>query len=139
MPTQRQKRVAKLLIENATLDKPLNGGEIVESGRYSHSMVIKPSVVLESQGVKEALNDYGFTIDNAKKVVARILLDDETEPNARLKASDQVFKVHGGYAPEKRETVSVNINATPEEMNKYNALRDKYEQELKQQLLNDQI
>lgn len=51
--------------------------------------------------------------------------------------------VGGGYAPEKRETVSVNINATPEEMNKYNALRDKYEAELKEQLLqtktNDQI
>jgi len=106
MATLKQRRVAKLIIENATLDNPLNGGEIVEKGRYSKSMVIKPSKVLESKGVKEALTEYGFSEDNAKKVVGEIMLNEKVDPSARLKATDQVFKVQGTYAPEK----SVNLN-----------------------------
>ena len=35
------------------------------------------------------------------------MLNKNTEPSARLKATDQVFKVQGTYAPEK--SVSVNI------------------------------
>lgn len=110
MPTIKQKRVAKLIIENSKLDNPLNKGEIVEKSRYSQSMVIKPSLVLESEGVKQALADYGFSEDNAKMVVAEILLDKEKDANARLKASDQVFKVQGSYAPDKNINMNLNIN-----------------------------
>lgn len=106
MATTRQRRVAKLIIKNATLDKPLNGGEIVESSGYGVSMKKNPQVVLESEGVKEVLEESGFTEDNAKRVVSEIMLSEKVEPNARLKATDQVFKVQGTYAPEK----SVNLN-----------------------------
>ena len=70
IPTQRQKKVARLLIENMTIDKPLNAGEIVEKSRYSNSMKIKPGQVLESEGVKQELKILGFDEESAKKVVS---------------------------------------------------------------------
>lgn len=112
MPTARQKRAAKLIIENETLDIPKTGGEIVESSGYGVSMKKNPQVVLESDGVKEALINYGFSEDNAKQVVSEIMLDSDNDPNARLKATDQVFKVHGSYAPEKSAHVNINVNTT---------------------------
>ena len=109
MSTTKQKRVAKLIIENSKIDKPLTGGQMLEKVGYSKSMqTAKVSDVLESEGVKEELNNLGFTEENAKRVVQEIMLDETKDPNARLKASDMVFKVHGSYAPDK--SVNVNIN-----------------------------
>lgn len=114
MPRIKQRKVAQKLIENVKLAKPLTAGEIVESSGYGPSMKKNPQVVINSQGVKEALEEYGFTEDNAKKVVAKILLNDDTEPNARLKAADQVFKVHGSYAAEKHVNLNVEVEASEE-------------------------
>ncbi len=114
MPTAKQKRVAKLIIENGKLDIPLNGGEILEKVRYSKGMQIQPSRVLQSEGVKEELANLGFTEANAKSVVTEIMLNKKAEPNARLKATDQVFKVEGSYAPEKSVNLNVEIEASPE-------------------------
>ena len=102
MATTKQKRVAKLIIENTKLDKPLTDGEIVENSGYGVSMKKNAFVVLESEGVKEELEAQGFTEENAMKVVQEIMLNEKVEPNARLKATDQVFKVRGTYAPEKK-------------------------------------
>ncbi len=55
MSSVRQKRVAKLIIENTNLDEPKTGGEIVESSGYGVSMKKNPQVVLNSDGVKEEL------------------------------------------------------------------------------------
>lgn len=110
MATTKQKRVAKLIIENATLDKPLNGGQMLEKVRYSKGMQIQPSRVLESVGVKEALNDYGFNEDNAKKVVSEIMLNNKERADSRLKATDQVFKVHKSYGEGgDKPIVTINI------------------------------
>lgn len=110
MATTKQKRVAKLIIENTKLDKPLTGGEIVESSGYGVSMKKNAFVVLESEGVKEELEANGFTEENAMHVVQEIMLNTKVEPNARLKATDQVFKVRGTYAPEKHASVALNID-----------------------------
>lgn len=110
MPRTRQKRAARLIIENETLDKKLSDGEIVANSGYGPSMQKNPGVVLNSAGVKEALADYGFNPDNAKQVVAEILLDSETDKNTRLNAAKEVFKVFGEYAPEKKIVGSFNLN-----------------------------
>ena len=107
MSTQRQKKVARLIIENASLDKPLNAGEILEKVSYG-KISKQPSRVFESQGVKDELAVLGFTELNAKTVVASILLNEKADNPSRLKAADQVFKVHGTYAPEKK-AVHVDI------------------------------
>ncbi len=110
MGTVKQKRVAKLIIENTKLKKPLTGGEIVENSGYGVSMKKNAFVVLESEGVKEELEANGFTEENAMKVVQEIMLNAKVEPNARLRATDQVFKVRGTYAPEKHASVVLNID-----------------------------
>ena len=105
MATIKQKRVAKLIIENSILDKPLNGGQMLEKVRYG-KISKQPSRILKSKGVQEVLIENGFTEENAKVVVTEIMLNKEEDAGNRLKATDQVFKVKGSYAPEK----SVNLN-----------------------------
>jgi len=133
MPTIKQKRVAEAIIENTKLDEPLNGGQIVENSGYGVSMKKNPQVVLNSEGVKEALEDYGFSENNAKMVVAEILLDPEKDSNARLKATDQVFKVLGSYAPDKNININMNvktIDPTDETiLNSLKVIQDKLENE----------
>jgi hypothetical protein len=46
MPTIKQRRVAKLIIKNSKLDKPLNGGDIVEKSGYGKSMKLYPARII---------------------------------------------------------------------------------------------
>lgn len=128
MATIKQKRAAKLLIDNLQAKEPLTGGEIVVNSGYGVSMKKNPQVILESEGVKEELiTVYGFDPDRAKQVVGRIL--EEGEENNQLKAADMIFKVHSTYAPEK----SINLNVNRAENTKLDALIEKLENELDQQ------
>jgi len=70
----------------------------------------KATEIIESKGTIDALNDYGFNLDNAKMVVAEILLDSKTDKNTRLNAAKEVFKVFGEYAPEKKLVGSFYLN-----------------------------
>lgn len=108
LPTFKQKRLAVKIIENAQRDNPLNAKELLASVSYSPGLQKQPARIIESKGVQEALADHGFTSENARKVVARIMLKGKEEN--RLRASDMVFKVKGDYAPVK----TVNINASME-------------------------
>lgn len=117
MPTARQKKVAKLIVDNLTMDKPLTGGEIVENSGYGETMKLYPKRIIDSDGVKEALNDYGFNVENAKKVVGAILETGEND-NVKLKAADMIMKVHGAYAPEKVVNLNVDMNANEEALKK---------------------
>ena len=110
MATIRQKRVAKLKIENMTAEQPLTDGELVELGGFGPSMKKNPYKVMNSVGVQEELRKSGFTEENAKAVVEEIMLNKEEDANARLKASDQMFKVLGSYAPEKHLSVTYNVS-----------------------------
>ena len=111
MATLKQKEVAKAIIANSTLDKPLLGSEIVENSGYGVSMKKNPQVILNSEGVKQALAEYGFNEDNAKMVVTDIMMNEETDANTRLKATDQVFKIHGSYAAEKSINLNMNMKS----------------------------
>ena len=42
----------------------------------------------------------------------------KVNPADRLKATDQVFKIHGSYAPEKHENINLNIDASTREKSK---------------------
>lgn len=106
----RQRKAARGVIEAYKQKKPISGGQIVKEAGYGTGLQTQPQRVLNSVGVQIALNDYGFTEDNAKKVVASILLSRKTKDENKLKASDLVFKVHGTYAPEK--SINLNVSAT---------------------------
>jgi hypothetical protein len=128
MPTIRQKKVAKKLVENLNAEQPLNKKEILVSSGYSEITADSSAkIILESEGVKEELKTvYGFDPDTAKNVVADILIGGE-EDRDRLKAADMIFKVHGSYAAEKHANFNVNYNTTD---SKLDALIAKIEDEL---------
>lgn len=114
MPTILQDRLAQEIVKNSKRRKPLNKRDLVVSGGYSITVAeAKPDEILTQKGVIESLENYGFTEDNAKKVVSHILLRSKRE-DMRLRASEQVFKVLGSYAPEK--SINVNINTKEKEL-----------------------
>lgn len=134
MGTTKQKRLAKVIIENTKLEEPLNKGELVEAGGYSKiTATTKPGVIIGQKGVQEELVKSGFTEDNAKKVVEEIMLDESKDANARLKASDMVFKVHGSYAPDKHLNINLGQKYDPKDK-AIVELRNKYEEELRTKL-----
>jgi hypothetical protein len=97
MATLKQKKLAKAIVENLEGKETKTAGEMLEKVGYSQHLVKQPGRVIESEGVQEALEEYGFTEENAKKVVSEIMLNGDVDPNARLKATDQVFKVNKSY------------------------------------------
>lgn len=93
MSTELQQNLAKEIIANSKRKKPKDKGQLLESAGYGIiTAQASPGRTIEQKGVKDALIDFGFNPDNAKKVVAEILLNEDNDPNARLKATDQVFK-----------------------------------------------
>lgn len=107
MASIRQKRLAKAIIENSQSPKGKTAGQLLESVGYPHSTATTyPGAVIEQKGVQEELQNLGFDEESAKKVVKSILTKGKDEN--RLKAADMIFKVTGGYAPEK----SINLNAS---------------------------
>lgn len=135
MATTKQKRIAELIIENSIIDKPLTGAQMLAKVSYSPGLQKQPSRILKSEGVKKALNNYGFNENAAKEVVASILNNKENEPRDRLKASDMIFKVHGSYAAEKHQSVNVNITANANS-EKQAILLAEYEEKLRLDLQN---
>lgn len=111
-PTEKQRRVAEKLIENTQVDNPKTGGEIVEDSGYGPSMSKNCHVVLNSEGVQMALEEYGFSEDRAKMVVADVMNGEKSTEMGKLKAADMVFKTFGTYAPDK----SVNLNVEQQMM-----------------------
>lgn len=108
--TQRQKKLAKALIENAQLDKPLNAGQLLVSVGYAKNTAeAKPTEIIEQEGVKVELALLGFDEQNAKNVVGAILNKETAQDKDRLKAADMVFDVFGTKAPLKSIAIQVNI------------------------------
>jgi hypothetical protein len=132
--TNKQRKLAEMIVENAAVDKPLNGGEMLAKVGYSPNLVKQPGRVIEAEGVQTALAEMGFTEQNAKNVVAEILLNPDGDANVRLNAAKEVFKVKGSYAAEKTMAVNLNLEGkiTDEEAE---TLRLEYEQKLKDRYL----
>lgn len=125
MSTILQQNLAKEIIKNVKRKKPLNKKELVVSSGYSEISAESSShIILQQEGVIEALEDFGFSVENAKRVVGSILNNEKVEPSTRLRASEQVFKVHGTYAPEK----SVNVNIQAESSEEIKKLADELNQ-----------
>lgn len=136
MPTLKQRALAKAIVENAAADKPKTAGELLEIAGYDKTTALSsPGRTIEQVGVQQALEEFGFTEDNAKSVVGSILLDTAVDANARLKAADMVFKVKGSYAPEKTVSLQVKTTMNPHD-EKVKAITDRYEQELLTTIMN---
>lgn len=110
MPTFKQKELAKAIVENLK-ERPMKTAQdmLVSAGYSEITADASSGRTIEQKGVQEALTDFGFSEENAKMVVAEILLKQDAEANSRLKAADMVFKVQGSYAPEKVDARNINV------------------------------
>lgn len=125
MPTLKQKKVAQTIVESIKEGKTPTAKEILKTSNYKQSVVdTKSTYVLGTEGVQEALEELGFTEDNAKSVVTKIMLNEKVNPSDRLKATDQVFKVRGSYAPEK--SLNINVEVDPDTEKKVNNVVKRY-------------
>lgn len=111
MPTLRQKKVAKAIVENLKSETHQSAGEVLKSVGYGTGLQNQPKRVIESAGVQEELIAYGFHPEKAKEVVSEILIAGEND-TVKLKAADMIFKVHGSYAAEKHVSLIANVGAT---------------------------
>ena len=116
MTTERQKRLARALIENSISIKPRSAKDLLVTIGYSQITAAKEQKeIINGKGVQEELNKLGFTELHAKALVGAILnspiVYEMITPENQLNAADKMFKVFGSYAPEKRE--NININVTP--------------------------
>ena len=134
MPTPLQEKLAEAIIENAKADKPETLGSVLEKVGYAKSVATgKPGEIIERDGVQEALEARGFTLENAKKVVSEILLNPEEKARDRLTAADMTIKVHGGYAPERK--LNLNVTADAEEFAQFLSMSEEYDEKMKRKML----
>lgn len=57
VPTEKQRKAAKAIVENAILDKPKAAGVVLKNVGYGTGLQDQPSRVLDSPGFQEALNE----------------------------------------------------------------------------------
>lgn len=112
MTTVLQENLAKAIVKNSRRKKPYNKGQLLASVGYSAKVAKhKPQEILEQKGVLDALEEYGFDPDSAKRVVKEILNKDTARDDVKLRAADMIFEVHGTYAPVK--SVNINVDVKP--------------------------
>lgn len=169
--TLKQKKLAKLIVENLESEETLTGGQMLEKVGYSEGLIKHPGRVISQEGVQqelerllpdEYLNQAHRELLDHKRidyfVFPKEMLDEEIEKkvndvgieviniqpslkgkyafysvldaNARKAALDMAFKRKGSYAPEKRQSVNVNLEVN----SKSEQIKDKYEEELRKEI-----
>lgn len=99
-PTEKQKKLAQNIADAVVVKRNITIRELLLNSGYAEGSFTSGFDLIARQGVQKELLKLGFTEQAAKAVVAEILLVGNAE-DARLKAADMIFKVHGTYAPEK--------------------------------------
>ena len=128
MPTLRQRQLAKKIVEASTKYPLPTAGEIMVSAGYSlKTSLASPGRQIALKGTQEALEEFGFDEESAKRVVQRILHKGKSERN-QLSAADMIFKVQGSYAAQK--TVNLNLNVPQDS----DDLTEEYEAKLRARL-----
>jgi len=103
MPTERQKKLAKELVENQKKGKPDNKTNILVNLGYSEKNSQKnQKEIIMAKGTQEALKEYEFDADSAKNYTKGVLNNPDSQ-KVGLDAVKEIFKVCGSYAPEKQQ------------------------------------
>lgn len=115
MSTELQKNLAQNIVKNAKRKKPLNKKELLVISGYSPiSAEASATEIIEQKGVREELDNLGFSVENAKRVIGEILDDRRIKPETRIRAAHEVLAVHGEYAPEKHIVITKKIVSVDE-------------------------
>jgi len=107
-PTPRQRKVAKAIIENKLSDTPVSTRQVLESVGYGTGLQNSPHRVLESQGFKKALAEFGLT----EELITTSLVEDiKAKPEKRVKELGLGAEILGmkKHEPEPQKPQSGNI------------------------------
>jgi hypothetical protein len=115
MPTLRQRKVAKRVKQALENGEDITGGELLKSVDYGTGLQRSPGRVLQSEGVQEALEDLGFSIQGADEVVKNILYKSKRE-DMKLRAADMIYKRRGAYEDTKQGAGKALILVLPTEI-----------------------
>lgn len=99
--TLKQQKIARAIVDNLKGKNHKTAKEMLVKCGYGKGLAKQPKRVFKSKGVKRELKRLGFDEDSAKRVVVEIMNDGKEEN--RLRATDQVFKVQGSYATDKKD------------------------------------
>jgi len=120
--TIRQKRTFKKVLEN--------GGIVSKAakGIYSDAMAKNPQKITNSKGFQELFNE--VVTDRKLRNKHNSLLEDN-KSEIQIKALDLAYKVKGNYAPEKKQSVNLNLNTELKNSKESKDLVEEYEDKLK--------
>lgn len=111
LPTERQKKLARILIENQKRDKPLSKKEMVKQAGFAPSVYEnKAHQAITAPGTKEAMKDLGFSEDVGKKKLLELLNSGTASNDQIIKICQEIFKVNGTYAPAKTDNTNKNLS-----------------------------
>lgn len=108
-PSEREIKLAQLIIENSSANVKRPHKELMLQAGYSAKTAPLPGRTMRQEGVRRALTYLGFSEIGAKRVVSEIMYSQKVKPDTRLDAAREVFKVYGSYAPEKTANMNMNM------------------------------
>ena len=111
MPTLKQKKVAKAVVEQVMAEKGSkvkNIGTIVKEAGYSEVCAKSPTKVTKTAGFKELMEQY--LPDEQLAIIHNKHLHNEERPDISIKALDMAYKLKGKNAPEKKLIVNANVD-----------------------------
>ena len=116
-----QKKVAINLIDNSLKTKfKTTLALLVDAGYTVKNANANAKDIITSKGVVQALADMGFTESLAKATIANIMVNGQ-EAN-KLRASENILKVVGAYAPDKHINVNMSYADLVEKLNNENKI-----------------
>lgn len=80
-PTPKQRKAAKLVLNNMMSDRPIPTGQILANIGYSKGITETPSMVTESVGFKQALRELGLT---EELITSSLVEDIRDKPKFRI-------------------------------------------------------
>ena len=127
MGTIKQQKTAKAMVEGEATNKQ----SMLEKVGYSKGIAKSPSRVLESKGF---LEEFDKLVPDKKLTKKHNQLLEDVKSEIQIKALDLAYKVKGSYAPDKKQTVSLNLNAELKNSQESRDLVTEYEDKVKEML-----
>lgn len=127
-PTERQKKAFQILSEEGK-----KKGEAMREAGYSEIVAKAPTRVTKTRGWEELLKR---ELPDEKLVKKHnYLLSSRRKEETQKSALDMAYKLKGSYAPERSQSLNLNINKDAKDNSRAKELTEEYEQKLKNQLI----
>lgn len=139
MATEKQRKLAELIVENQFLDKPLNAGQMLEKVGYSENLVKQPGRVIAAEGVQRTIAELipdELLVVKHHELLNKTDKDGEIDTQAVAKALDMAYKLKGSYAAEKTTSLNVNVDLKKTDKTELDDMREQFEEKLRQRLTN---